>query len=213
MRKAVPITDEYPYHVSVRCPNRESFKANLSEVWSIFEDYLFLTSKAYELAILAFVLMPNHLHILLRTPKLNLGPAMNYLLRETSREMNYTTGRINQNWGGPYHKTLIDTYHYYMNVYKYIYRNPVRARLCDRVEDYPYSTLFGTLGKSNLIIPIEEDTLLFDPNFNIQTLNWLNTPSCPQDEAEVRRALRKSILDFGKNQETGHASRLITELI
>lgn len=37
---------------------------------------------------------------------------------------------------------MIDSYGYLVNVYKYIYRNPIEVELCDEAELYPYSTLF-----------------------------------------------------------------------
>ena len=213
MKKQVPITDAHPYHVSARTPNRELFKLPMNVVSEIMQDYLYLTKKIYNIRIHAFVLMPNHFHSIITTPDLNIGPSMNYLLRESSKEQNRYSGRINQTWGGPYHKTLVNTYHYYMNVYKYIYRNPVRARLCDRVEEYPYSTLSGLCGNSKLIIPLEEDTLLFDPEFNMRTFRWLNTPSCPKDEAEVRRALRRNVFELPLDRQTRLTSHLEKDLI
>lgn len=213
MRTPVPKSDVFPFHVSARTPNRELFRVSMKDAWSIMEDYLFLTQTTYGLKIHAFVLMLNHFHMLVSTPRLNLGSAMNFFLRETSKEQNRLSGRINQNWGGPYHKTLVNSYQYYMNVYKYIYRNPVRARFCDRVEEYPFSTINGLCGKSKLIIPLEEDTLLFDPEFNVKTFRWLNTPSCPKDEAEIKRALRRSVFELPLDREKRLQSHLETKLI
>lgn len=213
MSRQVPKSDQFPYHVSARTPNREFFKLPIEVVWKVFEDYLFLTKEIYNLNIHAFVLMSNHFHLLVSTPDANISEAMNYLLREISKELNRNSGRINQNWGGPHYKTLIESFHYFMNTYKYIHRNPVRAGLCAKVEDYPFSTLHGLCGQSRLVIPVEEDTLLFDPNFNLQTLEWLNTPSCPNDEEEVRKALRRRFFEFSKDQGTGYGSHLVNDLI
>ena len=213
MRRQVPISDRFPYHVSARTPNREFFKLPIEVVWKAFEDYLFLTKQTYNLNIHAFVLMSNHFHLLVSTPDANIGETMNYLLREISKELNRISGRINQNWGGAHYKTLIESYHYFKNTYKYIYRNPVRAGLCGLVQDYPFSTLSGLCGKTQLIIPVEEDTLLFDPDFNMKTLEWLNIPSCLEDEEEVRRALRRRVFDLSRNKHTGHASSLEHGLI
>lgn len=213
MSRQVPLSNHLPYHVSARTPNREFFKIPIEDVWRIFEIYLFLTKQTYNLRIHAFVLMSNHFHLLISTPNANIGEALNYLLREISKELNRFSGRINQNWGGPHYKTLIESFHYFMNTYKYIHRNPVRAGLCEKVEDYPFSTLHGLCGQSQLVIPVEEDTLLFDPNFNLQTLEWLNTPSCPKDEEEVRHALRRRVFDFSRDKQSGHASKLEHGLI
>lgn len=213
MRTPIPISNEFAYHISARTPNRELFYIPLNEVWAIMEDYLYLTAKMFCLYIHAFVLMPNHFHLLASTPKLNIGPAMNFFMGENSRAINRVSGRINQNWGRRHHKTFVNSYHYFMNVYKYIYRNPVRAGLCEKVEDYPYSTLSGLCGKSRLIIPTQEDTILFDPNFNIKNLNWLNTPSCPKDERDMRLALKRSIFELPTHPINGKASRLELEWI
>ncbi len=213
MRRQVPISNEFPYHVSGRTPNREFFKLPMDETWQIMEEYLYLTKKIYDLRIHAFVLMSNHYHLMCSTPYLNIGPAMNYFNGENSRAMNLISGRTNQNWGRRYHKTLVNSYHYYMNVYKYIYRNPVRAGLCMTVEDYKYSTLSGLCGKTQLIIPVEEDTILFDPYFTTKNLKWLNTPSCPQDELAVKNALRKNMFKLPTDPISGYKSHLEIDLL
>lgn len=213
MRRQVPINGEFPYHVSGRTPNAEFFKAPLEETWQILSEYLFLTKKMYDLRIHAFVMMSNHYHLLATAPHLNISEAIGFYKGETSRSMNRFTGRTNQNWGRRHHKTLVSSYHYFMNAYKYIYRNPVRAGLCKRVEDYPYSTLSGLCGNSQLLIPVEEDTILFDPTFNQKVMNWLNTPSCPKDEEQIRLALRRSEFELARDSKNGNQSHLEFKLI
>jgi hypothetical protein len=83
-----------------------------------------------------------------------------------------------------------------MNAYKYIYRNPVRAGLCERVEDYPFSTISGLVGNSRLLFPVVEDTLLFNPTFQWSTLDWLNTAPKDGHEEQIRKALKRSVFTF-----------------
>ncbi|MCB0392415.1 MAG: hypothetical protein KDD58_14085 [Bdellovibrionales bacterium] len=60
----------------------------------------------------------------------------------------------------------------YQTVYKYIYRNPVTAGLCEKAENYPYSSLAGVLGRTQLDFKCEDNmNLLQSPNF---ILEWLN---------------------------------------
>ena len=160
------------------------------------QDYLYLTQKLFSLNIHSFVLMPNHFHLIVTAPENNLGNAMNYFMRETSKEMNRMSQRINQTFGARYHRSLINGIFYYQNAYKYVYRNPVRAGLVRRAEDYPYSTLHGLCGKGHQHIPLVEDTLLFNPNFDHKSLEWINTPPEDQIESEVRKALRKPIFEI-----------------
>jgi hypothetical protein len=157
--------------------------------------------------------MSNHFHLILHAPHNNVSAALNYFMRESSREISRLSGRINQTYGGRNHKCLINSYHYYMNVYKYIYRNPVRAGLCERVEQYPYSTLSGLVGNVRLPFTMPKDTLLFDPDFQAANIKWLNTPSKQTHEDEVRRALRKATFKFAKARGSGTPSELETLLI
>lgn len=192
-RKQIPNSSEHPYHVTARCHNREWFDLPLETVSSIFDDYLYVTKHEFDFRIHAFVLMPNHFHMLTSTPQANISPGMQYLMNQTSREITRLSGRINQTFGNRHHKTLITTDHYFTNCYKYVYRNPVKAGLCTRVEDYKYSTLNGLLGDSQLVVPVERDTLLFTPHFDERTLSWLNRKPDAQSEEDVRKALRKGV--------------------
>lgn len=155
-------------------------------------EYLYLIVLLHEVQIHSFVLMPNHFHLIVLAPKNNLAEAMNYFMRETSKEISRRSGRINQVYGGRNYKSVISSHHYFLNAYKYVYRNPVRAGLVDRVEAYPYSTLNGLTGFSQLLIPLNEDTVLFNENFSFETLEWLNQCPNADREDEVRRALKKT---------------------
>jgi putative transposase len=177
------------------------------------EDYLFLVSHHYSLLIHCFVLMPNHFHMMTTSPEGNLSQAMNYFMRETSREITRLSGRINQTYGARHHKSIINNFHYFMNCYKYVYRNPVRAGLIDQVQNYPYSTLAGICGQKRLVIPIVEDTLMFSPDFDTTTLHWLNQASTPEDEDEIRRALRRPVFALPKSRQNHRPSTLEFKLI
>jgi len=61
---------------------------------------------------------------------------------------------------------------YYKHAYKYIYRNPLEAGLCKRVEDYEFSSLRGLLGAAELRAPVIDN---MDLIYGAQKmLAWLN---------------------------------------
>ncbi len=189
-----------PYHVCVRSHNKEWFDLPMDKMWEIFSEYLYLTKHIFNLEIISFVLMDNHFHLLLRTPLKNLDQAMNYFLREVSRVIGFEAGRINQKFGGPYHWSLIESNRHFLCAYKYVYRNPVDAGLVDRVELYPYSTLFGLLGQSPLIIPVANDIQLIENTEGC--LEWLNQSYKSTEERKaIKDALNKSKFIFGKDKD------------
>lgn len=162
----------------------------MEDVWTIMSDYLYFISHAYNFRIHAFVLMQNHYHLLGSAPLGYLSPAMQYFLAQTSRQITKCAGRINHTWRARFFRCEIQTEHYYMHAYKYFYRNPVEAGVCERVEDYQFSTIPGLLGQRKLIIPVHSDDTLFSDISG--TLDWLNTPTNPDYRDVIRRALRRS---------------------
>lgn len=175
-------------HVTTRSQNREKFKAPLGACWEVFCDRLYFVKHAYNLEMHSFVLMPNHYHWIFNAPENNASDAIGYFNRETSKTINRMMGQINHTWGAPAKQCIIDSYHYYLNAYKYVYYNPVKAGLIGRAEDYPYSTLYGLLGRDRIIVPLIEDTLLFEDID--KTLAWINQKPRKCDSESVRLALR-----------------------
>lgn len=180
---------ELPYHLCARSNGKDWFALETRIVWDIMSDYLHFVHHAFNVRIHSFVLMDNHFHMIASFPDGNLSAALNYLIRETSRAIGRSSNRINHVFGGRTFRSCLGDYRYFEHAYKYIYRNPVEAGLCMRVEEYPFSTLQGLLGLAHSIIPVEEDSLIFDGNVG-ETLKWLNTNPSRENKDAVRRALR-----------------------
>src|SRR5690606_5884677 len=94
----------------------------------------------------AFVLMANHYHLIASFPVLEIGIVMRELLKTVAWRLNQETRTKGHLFGGPYRATLITSERHYADTIKYVYRNPVKAGVCNAVEDYPFSTLHGQLG-------------------------------------------------------------------
>jgi len=197
-----PQYSEFPFHITGRYHNKETFHLELDLVWKILSEHLFLAHKFFNLKIHAFVLMPNHFHLICKTDGDTLGIALGYFMRETSKTLNFYTGRCNQNWGGRFYRCEITSPIYFINCYKYIYQNPVRAKMVSDCQSWPYSTLNGLIGKSHLFIPVAEDTILFSDDGKLieENLKWLNTLPKPENVDAIRLALKKRQFKLTKNK-------------
>ncbi|MCC7442080.1 MAG: transposase [Bdellovibrionales bacterium] len=184
------------YHVTARVNNREAFPCALDQAWRELTHQCFEVTVLFEAKIHAFVMMPNHIHMLISTPREDLGSIMQHFMRSATRMVNRISNRSGHLFGSRYHWTLIDSPIYFAHALKYVYRNPVRAGLCTTVEGYPYSTLWGLMGNGVLPFP------LFQPYGNhlnawvpedpCLLTHWLNRPFASEgDEGTIRRALRK----------------------
>jgi putative transposase len=200
--KVFNVSTVNPYQVTGRCLNREWFAVPLPVVWNILSDYLYFVSQSYDLKIHSFVVMANHFHLMVSTPTGSLSQAMQYFMSQTSRALAREANRINHIWGSRFYRCEIGTHHYFLNAYKYNYRNPVNAKAVERVEDYPFSTLHGILGQSRLSIPIVEDVTLFSDVEG--TLQWLNTETSPSNMEAIRKAFRRKVFTLPKINSRPH---------
>ncbi len=192
------LQSEFPYHVSARCINKEWFNIPMKTVWEIMSTELMFLTFAYDVKIHSFVLMQNHFHLLVSTPSANISVAMWHFMGRTSKQLTRSGNRINQTYGGRYFRSVIQGDRYFRYAYKYVYRNPVKAGLADRPENYEFSTLYGLLGNDRLVIPTVEDTLLFESMD--ETLSWLNSKPADNDWDMVRKAMRKRNFAFAKDR-------------
>lgn len=170
------------------------------EVWQVFEDELARTCEKHNLEIHSFVLMSNHFHLLASTPKSNISQCMQQFMHRSSRQLTKRGNRINETFAGRHYKCVMHEPNYFLNAYKYVYRNPVQAGLCARVEEYPFSTLKAVRGELNVKFPLQEDTTyLTDPE---GTLEWLNaTPDKAKFEA-FRCGTHRSFFESKKHKHT-----------
>ena len=89
-----------------------------------------------------FVVMPDHIHVLL-TPRTSLERAVQFIKGGFSYRATKELGSNMEVWqkGFSDHRVR-DASDYHLHVI-YIRQNPVRKHLCERSEDYPYSSAHG----------------------------------------------------------------------
>ena len=131
---------DQPLHVIQRGNNRQAIFFT-PEDYTRYRDWLIEAAAAYDCAIHAYVLMPNHVH-LLATPgaKDSLPRMMQSLGRRYVRHVNATHGRTGTLWEGRYRAAPIESEAYFIACCRYIELNPVRANMVSHPRDYPWSS-------------------------------------------------------------------------
>lgn len=189
-RKPVIRSNENFYHLTARSNNKEHFYLDTDEVWGIIVNRLHLLQIEHDLKILSLVVMSNHFHLLMLTPKSPINVIMFYLMKDVTKDIQKRTGRINKIFGGRYKGCVILEQRYLMNAYKYVSRNPVAAGICARVEDYEYSTHFKDIGET--IFPLKVDSLA-DSGMKPEMLGkWLNESYSLEDGERIRWGLSRT---------------------
>lgn len=129
-----------PAHVVQRGHSREPVFFEESD-YRAYLDWLAEAAERYDCAIHAYVLMTNHVHILV-TPKDKDGISrmMQYIGRRYVPYINNTYGTSGSIWEGRYKASLIHDEQYLLTCMRYIELNPVRANMVKRPGQYRWSS-------------------------------------------------------------------------
>jgi putative transposase len=194
-RKYLIRSNEHPYHVTARGNNREPYPCGQKVAWEIFCTHLKAICELFDVKIHAFVMMPNHFHLLITTSKEDLGEVMQWFMRSVTRTINDQTGRSGRIFGGRYHWSIVRTQVYYDCALKYIYRNPVKAGMIKNVEDFAFSTIKHALEIESLDYPLSPpiwaDSII-PKGQKTEFLLWLNQSFKESKEAAIKAGLRKT---------------------
>ncbi len=190
-----------------RTNNKEFFYAHMDLCWNIFAKYFTYASYLYGLRVHSFVLMSNHYHLIASTPDKNIGDIIKYAQREIAKEINHHSSRINHVFGGKYHWSVLTKNEHYALATKYLFRNPCKAGVCDRVEEYKYSTLSRQNGRyDSLNLKIYDTPESFydyiDDFTSHDFLDWLNEPFENELDDRVQKALRRTEFKLPKNKNS-----------
>lgn len=144
-RQARLMLADQAYHVVQRGVNKGAiFVDDIDR--QLFLHLLHSAFLKHRVALHAYVLMDNHIH-LLATPSTQQGlaDAMRMHGNNYVQAFNQRHGRSGPLWQGRFHSSMIDSDAYLLSVYRYIERNPVRAGIAVSAEDHPWSSVHGNL--------------------------------------------------------------------
>ncbi len=147
----------------------------------------------YNFLIHAFELMKNHYHILLETPKGNLCKGMSKLNRDFAKLLNINLKRTGSIFKQRYKSILVEKESYYLNLIRYIYQNPVRAKIVEKPEDYPGSSLYYLKRNEKFIyniLSLQDQIHYFGKdNFIFNLINYVNERSEKKPETDKYKYL------------------------
>jgi putative transposase len=142
-----------PQHVIQRGNNREVIFAH-QEDYSFYLEKLGEALDKHSCQLHAYVLMTNHVHLLITPNEENsLGKVMQSLGRSYVQYFNYTYTRTGTLWEGRYKATLLNSEQYLLTCMRYIELNPIRANMVKHPSEYPYSSYANNaVGKQDKLI-------------------------------------------------------------
>jgi REP element-mobilizing transposase RayT len=144
-----PLRVEYTgalYHITSRGNERKKIfldDGDRKKFLAVIEDY----HGRYGILIHSYVLMDNHYHLILETPKGNLLKVMHGLNGGYTGYFNRKYGRSGHLFQGRYKGIMIDKDSYLIPLSRYVHLNPVRAMVAERPQQYRWSSYSGYIGR------------------------------------------------------------------
>jgi putative transposase len=179
--------------------NRGNARATVFHSDGDYRDFLALLAKASEkvpMPVLGYCLMPNHFHLLLWPSKDgDLSLFMQWLTTAHVRRYHSFRGTSGHVWQGRFKAFPVQQDQHLLAVLRYIERNPLRARLVRRAENWRWSSLVSRLGDA------ERPALLCSMPQPLPA-NWLahvNEPESPADVDRIRISVNRGA-PFGDNR-------------
>jgi putative transposase len=141
MRPRRHFAEGLPVHLVHRGHNRQQI-FHCTGDFLLFRRCLGEAAAEFQVAIHGYVLMTNHVHLLL-TPQRE-GPDISRAMQSAGiRYVGYYNKRYARSgtlWEGRFHSSVIEHDRYLLACHRYIDLNPVRAGMTARPEDYVWST-------------------------------------------------------------------------
>lgn len=129
-----------PQHVIQRGNNRDVIFA-AEEDYCFYLEKLGQACKRFGCQLHAYVLMTNHVHLLITPSTMtSISQVTQSLGRYYVQYFNYQYRRTGTLWEGRYKASLIDAEQYLLTCYRYIELNPVRAGMVSQPNDYHWSS-------------------------------------------------------------------------
>jgi putative transposase len=176
---------ELVYHVI----NRSNGRVPIFNSFRDYTDFEYLLNEmreTYDMRILAYIIMPNHWHLLLY-PKHDgdLSKALHWLTTSHVRRDHARKGTIGHGhlYQGSYKSFVVATDSYFLTVLKYIERNAVRAKLSETTEAWQWGSahrrLLGTMQQQRMLSELPVD---LPPDYRV----WINMPELAEELKNAR---------------------------
>lgn len=175
-----------PQHVIQRGNNRQRILFDEEDYWFLWEK-LGAAAEKFDCSIHAYVLMPNHFHLLITPQRDNgIGKLMQYVGRYYVQYFNRRHERVGTLWEGRYRATLLDPEDYLLPISHYVEANPVRAGLVAQSGDYDWSS-YGANARG-------EDDPLLTPHARYKALGRGYRVRCQQYAEQAEPGLDTALV-------------------
>jgi putative transposase len=142
------------YHVSALV-NYGLLRFKLSEFRKLFTEFIKTAKNKFGFKLYNFVIMENHIHLVIQpTGTASLSKIMQWLLGNFSKAWNKAHGLKGHFWKAKFFSRLLDESTDIPKIFDYIFKNPVKADLVKKAEDWADGGLGHFIAKNDRILDV-----------------------------------------------------------
>ena len=183
-RRARLVVPGFPHHITQRGVRKQQTFFSSTD----YKMYLGLLRKIIlesDLSLLTYCLMPNHIHAIAipRTPDC-LAKVFGKVSGQYAQKINKRESWQGHLWQARFYSVVMDERHTFAAI-KYVEQNPVRAGLCARADQWPWSSAYSQIPPGHDLI---DGKALSDICPSLQSLG--DNDECPELDDKLRSHTR-----------------------
>ena len=186
-RIARTVFSNVPHHVTQRGNRREDVFFKEADRLAYLE-WLAQYCKKWQVEVLAYCLMTNHIHLVLKpNTEEGLQRVLKPLHMRYAQRVNKSKNWKGHVWQGRFFSSPLDDAYTWAAI-RYVERNPVRAGMVEKAESYPWSSAAAHCGlmENSLLSPLTEMERA------ITESSWSDWLALPEDEQAIQ-VLRQNV--------------------
>jgi len=149
---------------------------NSASMCRLFLDTLEEMRCRFGMRVYGYIVMPEHVHLLLSEPdQYNLAVAIHWLKLTSSKRASALRGGIGQRlWQSRYYDHNVVSYEKFVEKLRYIHRNPVKRSLCEKPEGWPWSSFRHYSDGESCPVKIESERTARDRALSVTEQTQVN---------------------------------------
>jgi putative transposase len=154
------------YHVIKRGNNRDYIFDQRKDKESLLK-YIEYAKEDGGFNLMGYVIMDNHYHLIIQTDDKPLNKIMQTINNRYSKVYNKRHDRTDHVFGARYKGILVMDDKYLFSLLRYIHHNPVRAKICQEVAQYKWSSDYYYRKNINGLVSVDKILNMFSDDREI----------------------------------------------
>lgn len=181
-RQARILSNTGMYHVMFRGINKQEIFSSEND-YEKLKEIIFLLKDSYGIELYAYCMMPNHVHLFLReTEQGAISDFMKRILSHYAGWYNFKYERTGHLFANRYKSLPVEDDSYFLTLAKYIHRNPVKAGLAEKMQDYRHSSYSDYIQNDNKTVNIDFLLNILDEDRKLAIKQFVSFSNLKEEE-------------------------------